>query len=132
MNGYNPKEWADAMTQEQLANELGVLMKDYIIVGHNPRFDIEFIRNLLWRHKIKTYVDPRGIDTTTLSYIYLVPFGLSSLSMDSIRKFIGWKVHPIHEAIQDTKDVQKLFETLMSTPKRWALYTRLWINKWKK
>lgn len=132
VNGYTPSAWMDAISQEELAHHIGILLKDYIIVGHNPRFDIEFIRNLLWRYKIKTYIDPRAIDTTTLSYLYLVPYGLPSLSMDSIRKFLGWKVYPTHEALQDTKDVERLYNTLTSTPKRLALYLRLWVRKWRK
>ena len=132
VNGYTPSAWVDAISQEELANHLGILMKDYIIVGHNPRFDIEFVKNLLWRYKIKTYIDPRAIDTTTLSYLYLVPHGLPSLSMDSIRRFLGWKVYPIHSALQDTKDVERLYSTLTSSSKRWALYFRIWLRRWKK
>jgi len=58
VNGYTPSAWMDAMSQEELANKLGILMKDYIIVGHNPRFDVGFIKNLLWRHKIKHGLTP--------------------------------------------------------------------------
>jgi DNA polymerase-3 subunit epsilon len=132
VNGYTPSAWMDAMSQEELANKLGILMKDYIIVGHNPRFDVGFIKNLLWRHKIKTYIDPRAIDTTTLAYLYLVPFGLNSLSMDSIRRFLGWKVYPTHEALQDTKDVERLYNTLAHPIRRFSLKIKLWMKMWKK
>ncbi len=132
VNGYTPAGWLDAMSQEELANKLGFLMKDYIIVGHNPRFDIGFVKNLLWRHKIKTYIDPRAIDTTTLAYLHLVPFGLNSLSMDSIRRFLGWDVYPIHAALQDTKDVERLYNTLVHPIRRILLKGKLWIKMWKK
>ena len=132
VNGYTPSAWMDAMSQEELANKLGILMKDYIIVGHNPRFDVGFIRNLLWRHKIKTYVDPRAVDTTTLAYVHLVPYGLNSLSMDSIRRFLDWKVYPTHEALQDTKDVERLFNILVHPIRRFSLKVKLWMKMWKK
>jgi len=132
VNGYTPAAWMDAMSQEELANKIGILMKDYIIVGHNPRFDIGFVRNLLWRHKIKTWIDPRAVDTTTLAYLHLVPFGLDSLSMDSIRRFLGWKVYPTHEALQDTKDVERLYNTLVHPIRRFSLKCQLWIKMWKR
>ena len=132
VNGYTPSAWVDAMSQEELAHKLGILMKDYIIVGHNPRFDVGFIRNLLWRHKIQTWIDSRAIDTTTLAYLHLVPYGLNSLSMDSIRRFLGWKVYPTHEALQDTKDVERLFNTLVHPIRRFSLKMKLWMKMWKK
>jgi DNA polymerase III epsilon subunit-like protein len=113
VNGYTPSAWMDAMTQEE-------------------RFDVGFIKNLLWRHKIKTYIDPRALDTTTLAYLHLVPFGLDSLSMDSIRRFLGWKVYPTHEALQDTKDVERLFNILVHPIRRFSLKCKLWITMWKK
>lgn len=132
INGYTPKAWVDGISQEDLARELSIVLKDYIIVGHNPRFDIEFIKNLLWRYKRETWIDHRGIDTTTLAYMYLAPLGIPSLSMDAIRKFLGWKVYPIHDSLQDTKDVARLYNMLISPWGRMQMYISLWFKKWRK
>jgi DNA polymerase III epsilon subunit-like protein len=136
VNGYDPKQWEDGIDQEDLARQLSILLKDCVIIGHNPRFDIDFIVNLLWRYKQNTWIDHRGIDTTTLAYLYLVPWGLESLSMDSIRRFLGWRVHKTHEAIQDTKDVARLYEALTNPLERWNLYLKMMVSRlvarWKK
>jgi DNA polymerase III epsilon subunit-like protein len=46
INGYSPEKWIEATTQEQAAKELSELLniEDVIMVGHNPRFDLRFIK----------------------------------------------------------------------------------------
>ena len=127
INGYTPQDWDTAVTQNEMAHELGMILDGAVIVGHNPKFDLGFIENLFWRHQVKCRVSHRAIDTITLAFVYLVPWGLKSLSMDSIRTFLGWKKHKIHTAIQDTKDVKKLYEILTSY-RRFILYSWI-INK---
>lgn len=127
VNGYKPQDWDTAITQNEMAHELGMILDGAVIVGHNPKFDLGFIENLFWRHQVKCKVSHRAIDTITLAFVYLVPWGLKSLSMDAIRTFLGWKKHKIHTAIQDTKDVKKLYEILTSY-RRFILYSWI-INK---
>jgi len=135
INGYNKTDWIDAMSQSQLACILGQLLQGKIIVGHNPKFDISFVKNLLWKNQINTWIDFRGIDTTTLAFVHLAPYGLNKLSLDSIRKFLGWKVHLHHEAMQDTIDCKNLYLLLTNPWKRTLLKCKLAIrnlNPWKK
>ena len=114
VNGYKPKLWKTGITQKQLAASLANLLEGCIIIAHNPNFDIEFIEFLFEEHKVPIGIDRRAIDTITLAYIYLVPLGLDSLSMDSIRSFMGWEVRASHNALDDAKDVQRLFELFTS------------------
>ena len=137
INGYKPQDWGTAITQNEMAHELGMILDGCLIVGHNPKFDLGFIENLFWRHGVKCRLSHHAIDTITLSYVYLVPWGLKSLSMDSIRTFLGWKRSKFHTCIQDAKDVERLFKLLTSW-KRFILYSKLISKKllglfrWKK
>lgn len=137
INGYTPQDWATAITQNEMAHELGMVLDGAVIVGHNPKFDLGFVENLFWRHKVLCKISHRAIDTITLAYVFLVPWGLKSLSLDGIRVFLGWTKHKTHSALEDTKDVKRLFEILTSS-KRYLLYAKLisrWISrkmKWKK
>ena len=137
INGYTPQDWATAITQNEMAHELGMVLDGAVIVGHNPKFDLGFVENLFWRHKVLCKISHRAIDTITLAYVFLVPWGLKSLSLDGIRVFLGWTKHKTHSALEDTKDVKRLFEILTSW-KRYVLYAKLvnrWISrkmKWKK
>lgn len=131
INGYNPKDWEAGISQSFLARDLGNLLEGCIIVGHNPRFDIEFIEMLFEEHKIPIGIDRRAIDTMTIAYLFLVPLGLDSISLDNIRSFMGWEVRAKHNALDDTKDVQRLFE-IFSSKRRylWLLghYTKRFLG----
>ena len=52
VNGYKPQDWDTAITQNEMAHELGMILDGAVIVGHNPKFDLGFIENLFWRHQV--------------------------------------------------------------------------------
>lgn len=131
INGYKPSEWIHAIDAKIAASEIADLLKGHIIVGHNPRFDIEFITELCWQHNIPLHLDPRSVDTTTIAFIYLVRLGLNSLSLDSIRRFLGWKVHNYHDAYNDVMDTKRLFHELISPWGRFKIRCRRWFGRWK-
>ena len=131
INGYKDSEWRYASNAKETAQEIAEHLKGHIIIGHNPRFDIEFIQEFCHRENVPLRIDPRAIDTTTIAYLYLVPLGLHSLSLDSIRYFLGWKVHKHHDAYQDSLDTKRLYETLSSPWGRFKIYLRHWLARWK-
>ena len=132
LNGYNPKEWESGVSQKYLAQKLACILEDCIIVGHNPRFDVEFIECLFEEHAVPIGIDRRAVDTMTLAYLYLVPLGLDSLSMDSIRSFMGWEVRAKHNALDDAKDVQRLYN-IFSSPNRFGWYIKHFLTSiWKR
>ena len=127
INGYNPKQWEGGVSQKYLAEKLAMILDGCVIVGHNPRFDIEFIECLFEEHDIPIGIDRRAIDTITLGHLFLSPLGIKSLSLDSIRSFLGWEVRAKHNALDDAKDVQRLYE-LFTTPKRFGFYLSHYIR----
>ena len=109
INGYNPKDWESGISQKYLARDLGHLLDGCVIVGHNVRFDIEFIEMLFDEHNIDIAIDRRCLDTMTIAHLFLVPMGLDSISLDSIRHFMGWTVRSRHNALDDARDVERLY-----------------------
>lgn len=132
INGYNPRDWEGAISQEALANALAPFLDGCIPVGHNIKFDMSFILELLDGFELEYRIDRRWLDTYVLAYEHLQPLGLSSLSMDSIRDFLGWSKLGSHTAIQDCEDVYRLFYFLLRFPawKRWSLWLRMMIGSW--
>jgi len=128
INGYSSKGWADAIDSKYLAHKLAELLEGYTIIGHNPRFDIEFIECLFEEHEIPIGINRRAIDTITLSYVYLRPLGLKSMSLDSIREFLGWTVRAQHNALDDAFDVKRLYD-LLTTKKYYFWYISHYANK---
>jgi DNA polymerase III epsilon subunit-like protein len=131
INGYKPSEWRHAIEPKIAASEIADLLKGHLIVGHNPRFDMEFITELCWRENVALRMDPRAIDTTTIAYIYLVPMGLHSLALDAIRRFVGWQVREYHDAYHDVLDTQRLYKTLLSPWGRFKIRFYRWLRLWK-
>lgn len=113
INKYRERihEWDQAISSEQLAFELAYLLKDKIIIGHNPSFDYSFIKELFSHHGQSS---PRNqlVDTKTLAYEHLHHIGLKRLSLDSIRSFFEWSTHHNHTALKDALDCQRLYHKL--------------------
>lgn len=111
INGYaaNPDAWKHA----PLMSEVGILitstLKNTVLVGHNVGFDIAMLKAHLRRSGCEARLPYHHIDTMTLAYEHLVPLGLESLSLDRIRKFLGWSSEDAHTALKDAKDTRCLY-----------------------
>ena len=129
INGYDhhPEEWESApVLDRQHAEVMYDALKDCIMVGHNPGFDVAFLREGMKRAgmDVPWYFGKHIIDTVTLAYVQLVPCGLKYLSMDAIRRFLGWSSLRAHTAMKDVRDAQRLYHTLA----RATWFDRTW---WK-
>ena len=125
INGYNEKDWEDALSKEEAAKIVADLLckKGVTPCGHNIQFDINGLNALLKEGgQKKKYLTHRSIDTQTLAIVYLMPTGLKSVSMDNIRKWLGWDLDKAHTAEKDTLDCMRLY-SLLST---WNPLKRLW------
>ena len=89
INGYNPKDWKGAPDAEMVMSRVSDLTSGCILVGHNVRFDEEFVSETCHRLGIRCRYERRMIDTVTLALEHL--HNLESVSMDSIREYFGWR-----------------------------------------
>lgn len=113
INKYRERihEWNNAISKEQLAFELAGLLKDKVIIGHNPFFDYSFIKELFEQHQHDRPFN-NLVDTKTLAFEHLHHIGLKSVSLDSIRRFFKWDMKNSHTALNDALDCQKLYHKL--------------------
>lgn len=121
INGYNPKDWRGAPDAEQVMSRVSDLLAGCILVGHNVRFDEEFIFETCFRHGLRRRYDRRMIDTVTLALEHL--HHLESVSMDSIREYFGWKEG--HRARIDVLQTYLLYKKLNRATACDRLYWRL-------
>ena len=124
VNGYDPTKWAGACTQEALANNIGQFLNGCVPVGHNIKFDLSFIQELWKEYNIQARLDRRALDTQFLAYEHLIPLGLNSLSLDNIRRFLGWSLDGSHSASKDVEDTINLFYLLLRFS--WRSWIKLW------
>ena len=115
INGYSESKWLHAMKPDEAAAKIAdILRGPFVWVGHNPYFDKRFIQYFLLRHlgqanewKYLRFVDTRHLSTAALAVYY--PQQIAHFSLDSIRHFLGWKVHESHDALTDARDSLRLF-----------------------
>ena len=116
INGYeNDRDlWNNAISQNAMGLELRNRIAGKTIIGHNVKFDMDFIVEL-WRVQgiSKPKYDYRFIDTVVLCHYHLDFLGMS-LSLDTIRKFFGWSMEGNHTATKDVHDTAKLYRKLMN------------------
>lgn len=107
INGYDTDKWQDAPSADLVFPRISEMLKNCILVGHNVRFDEEFIAESLHRYGITTKYYRRQIDTVTLAYEHLTH--LKSLSLDEIRSFFDWSTIGTHRAERDAIDCRRLY-----------------------
>lgn len=114
VNGYTEEAWADAPTMAEVGEKILADLKGCVIVGHNVAFDENMLNENLKRAGIDRRIPYHKVDTVTLAYEHLVKDGLTSLSLDNIRRFMGWSLDGAHTALQDVDDCKRLFDMLMA------------------
>lgn len=122
INGYNEQEWASAIPASKVAVRSARILDGCVIVGHNPSFDMGFLRELWDLYNCTPYIDRRYIDTVVLAREHLPT--CRSYSLDHIRQFLGWSMVANHSALIDAQDCERLFHLLW----RCSIFTRLYIR----
>jgi DNA polymerase-3 subunit epsilon len=129
VNGYSPAEWEGAPTVSEIVDTLEALLTrsgaDPILVGHNVAFDKDFLNATLQRAGRSQQVSYHMLDTVTLCYEHLVPCGLSSLSLDNVRRFLGIPTEGAHAALKDALDALTVYTRLIrATPEDRAAWIK--------
>lgn len=129
MNGYEalPSKWYNAPLFEQIADPLDVFCRQGTFVGQNISADILFLQEAYKQIGKPGRLDYRPgdcrkLDVSVLTHEHLVPCGLQSTGMDSVRKFLGWSMVGAHTAMKDAEDARRLYHLLL----RATVFHRLW------
>ncbi len=130
INGYTPEEWIDSIPSNLVASELADLLSNKIIVGHNPKFDMSFIRELWDVNGCAPYVSSRYIDTVQLAREHLPQ--CPQYKLDVIRRYLGWSLVGAHSALVDVEDTKRLFHLLWRAGvlRRWWIRLGFRVRSW--
>jgi DNA polymerase III epsilon subunit-like protein len=115
VNGYkdHPEKWSGAPAFADIVAEIVTRLDDCILVGHNVGFDLDFLQAAVTRAGNTARLPYHKIDTVTLAWEHLVPQGLTSLSLDTIREFWGWSKDGAHSALVDAQDARRVYNCLV-------------------
>jgi len=109
IGGYDPDIWAkEAIHWDgDIVNKLCLLLEGSVIVGHNVRFDVTFLR-AVFKDIGADFKWPPELDTKTLAHMV---WDLDSLKMDNIRKNVeGMTCEGAHRALKDTEDCVFIYQ----------------------
>jgi DNA polymerase-3 subunit epsilon len=120
INHYSPEAWADAIPLEQATQDIARRIKGGLFIGWNPKFDMLFIKAALRKHGHPT-PRVRLIDCMVLAHEHLI--GLHSLSLTSVRTYLGLSNALAHTAVQDARDTRRIYYMLY----RCTMFTRIWL-----
>ena len=122
--GYNPEEWKDAPTFEEVAHEIAKRIMWGPIVGHNVQFDLSHLRAVFKRYGYKE-ADRRErveknnkrykigypqIDTCALAYLFLPT---ERQNLNALREHFGISLDRAHAADTDVEDCRTVFYKIM-------------------
>lgn len=120
INGYakDSSKWDEAPLFDEVVLIIESFMEGHVVVGHNVQFDLNMLKGAVSRCEYKDLVRMpyHCVDTVTLAQEHLVPLGLTSVSLDKIRVFLGWSKENAHTAKKDVQDTNKLFQLLFRMP----------------
>lgn len=115
VNGWSAAEWRDAIEPRMAAERIVNALKDCIVIGHNVKFDLSFIRALLVREGVVAVIDRHAGDTMTLAIEHLVPRGLDSLSLRHVCLFLGIAPEPdVHRAEAGARACKAVWDALVA------------------
>ena len=131
INGYTSKKWEKSIHFTVVAEEIKDIVNGCIWIGHNPRFDYDFLQEALFRAGIPG-IRCSLIDTKVLAHEHLI--GLGSTSFDNIRDYLGWSKKDSHTAKCDTIQLRRFYYLTLRMCKvlRLYLYTKYKVRKWIK
>jgi DNA polymerase-3 subunit epsilon len=102
INGYKEAEWAEGYNwSRQAVERLARHLEGAVIVGHNVKFDIGFLRAVFKQYGF-SFRFPPELDTKTLARLV---WGFDKLSMDHIRESVeDMTKEGAHRALKDVED----------------------------
>lgn len=111
VNGYDPVLWKDAPTFAEVAPMIvSYVSRATCLIGHNPKFDTEFVKSMCARDGIDIKVPYHQIDTVTAAWMALMWMGGEDvkLRLDSLRDRLEIPRNTTHGALKDALDCRRL------------------------
>jgi DNA polymerase-3 subunit epsilon len=117
VNGYTPFKWEGALPFAVFADEIAQLITSAsCIVGHNPFFDVNFLKAAFRREGLEVRFPYHLIDTVTMGYVTWNWTGTGpGLKLDKLRAFTGIPTHDFHSALQDALDCRRVLYAARGT-----------------
>lgn len=111
VNGYNPADWAAAVSLKEAMEQYAEKTKDAVFAAHNVTFDWGFIDEAFKKTLVKDLMDYHRIDTWTIAYEKLRKSGLDKFSLKDLCIYFGIEPEPpIHRGINGAMKIREVWQ----------------------
>lgn len=115
VNGYNEKEWKDAVSLDIAMMEYRYRTKDCMFAAHNVVFDYSFIKEAFNRCGMAMTFSRHKIDLFTLAWAKIPSSAMEKWSLKAICEKIGIEPEPeVHTALNGAMKGYEVYKKLMS------------------
>lgn len=115
INGYNEKDWSNAMPLREAMEILSQKTKDAVMIGHNVCFDYSFLEKAFEKTKIENKMHHRKLDTISIAFAKLCgDKDIEKISLKSLCKQFGVENKNAHTALSDARATFEVFVKLMN------------------
>ncbi len=114
INGYSPEAWADAPEADQVLPRVLDLLRGATVAGHNPSFDLAFLKAALARAGLPSpEVDYHLVDTASLAWPRFIKGEVASRSLKDLCRHFGVPNDGAHRAKADVERAFKVYRYLV-------------------
>ncbi|GHG22557.1 DEDDh family exonuclease [Streptomyces hydrogenans] len=115
VHGLTPERLAGAPTFDQVAERVGALLRDRVLVAHNAQFDYDFLAHEFARARLRLPVTQR---LCTLALNRRVEPPTDDLSLASLAAHYGVPQTRAHDALDDTRVLAGIFRASLAEAAR--------------
>ncbi|MFC9491598.1 exonuclease domain-containing protein, partial [Streptomyces hydrogenans] len=115
VHGLTPERLAGAPTFDQMAERVGALLRDRVLVAHNAQFDYDFLAHEFARARLHLPVTQR---LCTLALNRRVEPPTDDLSLASLAAHYGVPQTRAHDALDDTRVLAGIFRASLTEAAR--------------
>ncbi|MFE5884546.1 DEDDh family exonuclease [Streptomyces hydrogenans] len=115
VHGLTPERLAGAPTFDQVAERVGALLRDRVLVAHNAQFDYDFLAHEFARARLRLPVAQR---LCTLALNRRVEPPTDDLSLASLAAHYGVPQTRAHDALDDTRVLAGIFRASLTEAAR--------------
>lgn len=114
VNGYNKKDWKDAITIREAMEFFAKATDQCIFMAHNVAFDWSFVEYNLSKLSIPHTLQKNKIDTVSIAWAKIPHHKVSSWSLKTICTYLDIPPEPkIHRAVNGAMCAYQCYKKLM-------------------
>jgi len=112
MVGYSEEKWKDALSLKEALEKFDSVVKDAVLVGYNPVWDLSFLIKSYWKENIKVSFHWQVLDVMSMAYEKLYGKDIKGFRMSEVAEFLGIKNKVWHNALEDARLTYEIFKKL--------------------